>query len=343
MTRPRRLRQADEWVGLLVLLTVALFLAAALQAGVLRDWLRPMATLHVLLPESGVGGLSVGAEMEVLGTRAGTVRRVVIEPDQRMYAEVQVEDQARVFIRRDSVAVIRKRFGVAGAAYLDVSRGSGPPLDWEFAVIEATTERAPTETMGALVDDLANRVFPILADAQRGIASLANVIEGIERGDGSVGRLLRDDSLARSAEGIARSAEGAARSAEAIGAEVQAAAAQLGPVIAALARIAAETQSLVASLGPGAPNGGPVRRVDAILADVQRMSRDLSRTTARLPQTARNAEETTANLPALLLQTQQTTRELEALLTQLRGMWLLGGSGAPPPAPMRPPSERLRP
>lgn len=328
MRRLFRLRQADELVGLLVVAALAIFLAAVLQAGVLRDWLRPSSTLRVLLPDSGVGGLSVGAEMEVLGTRAGTVRRVVIEADQRMYAEVQVEDQARVFIRRDSTAVIRKRFGVAGAAYLDVTRGTGAPLDWSFAVIEATTERAPTETLGALFDELAGRIFPILDDAQRGIRAMATALEAMERGEGSLGRLIRDPALAESVEGIAG--------------EARAAMAQFGPLLESLGRIARESEALVAGFHAGG-GPGPGARVDAILADVQRLTRELGRAAPRLQPTARNAQEASANLPGLLLQTQQTARELEALLTQLRGLWLLGGGGQPQAAPLRPPTERLRP
>ena len=66
-----------------MVLAALLFAGAVLQAGALRDWMRPTVTLRVLLPEQGVGGLSVGADVEVLGTRAGTVRRVVMEPAQR--------------------------------------------------------------------------------------------------------------------------------------------------------------------------------------------------------------------------------------------------------------------
>jgi len=40
-----RLRHADEWIGLLVVAVVALFLAAVLHAGLLRDWFRPVSHL----------------------------------------------------------------------------------------------------------------------------------------------------------------------------------------------------------------------------------------------------------------------------------------------------------
>ena len=107
------LRHADEWVGLLAVVAVAIFFGVILQAGVLRDWFRPVSHLRIVLPETGVAGLSVGADVEILGTQAGTVRRIVISPNQQMYAEVDIDDQARAFIRRDSRALIRRRYGVA--------------------------------------------------------------------------------------------------------------------------------------------------------------------------------------------------------------------------------------
>src|SRR4029077_7621787 len=111
--------------------------------------------------------------VEVLGIRAGQVRRIVIDPSQQMYAEADIEDQAQSFIRRNSQAVIRRRFGIAGPAFVDISRGTGTALDWHYAVIQAVTERAPTESVGTLVDEMREKIFPILDDAGRAMKALA--------------------------------------------------------------------------------------------------------------------------------------------------------------------------
>src|SRR4051794_16718879 len=97
-----RLRHTDELVGLLVVVAVMVFVGAMLEAGVLRDWFRPVSHLHVVLPQSGVGGLAIGADIEVLGIHAGTVRRIILNPNQEMYAEADIDQQADAFIRRDS-------------------------------------------------------------------------------------------------------------------------------------------------------------------------------------------------------------------------------------------------
>jgi len=196
------LRHTDEWVGLLVLVAGAIFFAAILQAGVLRDWFRPVSHLRIVLPEAGAAGLSVGADVEILGTQVGTVRRIVISPNQQMYAEAEIDEQARPFIRRDSRALIRRRYGIAGAAFLDISRGTGSELDWNYAVIGAVTERDPAENIGALIDQAREKVFPILDDLGRSAKTLADVTERMQKGEGDVGRLLTDDTMVRNIEAI---------------------------------------------------------------------------------------------------------------------------------------------
>jgi phospholipid/cholesterol/gamma-HCH transport system substrate-binding protein len=318
-----RLRHTDEWVGLVVVLAVVFFLGISLQAGVLRDWFRPVSKLRIVLPDAGVAGLSEGADVQVLGTRAGTVRRIVISPNQQMYAEAEIDDQARAFIRRDSKAVIRKSFGVAGAAFLDVSRGGGAPLDWSYAVIQATTERDPTESVGALIDQVREKVFPILDDAGRVTNALAEMMESIEKGQGNLGRLLKDDSIAVNATEATAQARAATTELTATMRDV-----------AALVKAASTGDSGVPAL---------LKRTDATLASLQGAMKDLSQAARFTPKIAQNVEGGTENLGGLLTQTQQTARELELLLTQLRGLWLLGGGGPPAKEPARLPATDVHP
>jgi phospholipid/cholesterol/gamma-HCH transport system substrate-binding protein len=327
-----RLRHTDRWVGLLVLVAVLLLLGALLQRGVLREWFVPSPTLIVLLPEQGTAGLGEGAAVEVLGTHAGTVRRITVQPDRRLSAEVRVEEQATTLIRQDSTAVIRKQFGVAGAAYLDIGRGSGEPLDWDGPkppVIEASSERAPTETVGELLDQVQARLLPVLESVERGTRSFAVAMERLERGEGSVGRLLADDTLAREAEAVAG---------------------RMAAILETLGGAAADAKRLTAA-ATGAEGGGGVpallRRADQTLAQLQRASRDLARATPSLPRATRSVEQGASSLPALMVQTQETARELELLVNQLRGLWLLGGGGGAEAVSReqqaRPRADRIRP
>ncbi|HEY7578086.1 MAG TPA: MlaD family protein [Acetobacteraceae bacterium] len=313
----RFLRNTDEWVGLLVLVAVGLFIAAVLHAGLLSDWFQPTARLRIILPETGSQGLSSGADIQVLGTKVGTIRRVVVDPNQRFYAEAELEQQATAFIRRDSRAVVKKQFGVAGAAYLDISRGKGAPLDWNFAVIDSAAERDPTEDVGGMIDQVKQKVFPILDDAARAMHALADTAQAIPQGHGTVSRLMNDETLANQITQML--------------ANLKTATDQLNGTLT-------DAQQTITTVN--GPEGIPalLHRTDTVLASVEKATRDLANATPRLPAMTRALGTSASTLPALMSQTLATADELEKTLHQLRHTWPLSGSATPEPRRL-PPSE----
>jgi phospholipid/cholesterol/gamma-HCH transport system substrate-binding protein len=321
--------QYNEIVGAVVLACVGIFVAALINAGLVKDWFQPSFTLHILLPEDGVSGLAPGAEVQVLGTRAGEIRRIVIDPNQRMHAVARVEDQMRPFIRRDSQVSIRRQFGIAGAAYIDISRGSGAEVDWSYAVVTATSDRAPTDTIGQLVDELRGKILPLIDDAQKAVQAFtlvaqravdsmapleqtltasAGIARRVEKGEGVAGRLVANDKLAADLEATALSLREFAGQLELTSKD---------PRIAEV-----------------------LQKANAILASLQTTTRGLAETTPKITQ---NVISTTDTLPATLLQAQLAAHQLELLLAQLRQHWLLGGSSAPAPTGTRAPAVQVRP
>lgn len=309
------MRNTDEWVGLLVILSVVVFVAAALHAGLLSDWFRPTAKLRIMLPPSGSGGLAPGADIEVLGTRVGNVRRIVVNADAPMYAEAELEVPATGYIRRDSVALIKKSFGVAGAAYLDIARGSGEKLDWKFAVIDASTERAATDDINNMIDDLKKKIYPILDDAGRGMKALADTLEAVGQGQGNIGRFMKGDEVANQVAALLANLVTATNELNATVSDIR-----------AFTNSASQTEGVPALL----------RRADSAMASVQQATRDLALTTGQLPAITRNVATSTSSLPALLTQTQQTMVDLQKLLNQLRNTWPLAGSAAADPRRLAP-------
>ena len=178
-------------------------------------------------------------------------------------------------------------------------------------MIQAVTERDATESIGALIDQVREKVFPILDDAGRSVKTLADVMERLQKGEGDVGRLLTDDTMVRDIEGIVAKAGGAVSDLAEVASELQLAARNIKTL----------SQSINAR-----DNGVPrlLQRADTTLATLQQSMRDLALAAQRAPQIVHNVELGSRDLPSLLTQTQQTAHELEKLAIQLRGLWLLG-------------------
>lgn len=322
-------------LGAFVAIVVVLFVISLMQANAVREWLDPGKHLRLVLPDEGLFGLSEGANVEILGTSAGKVTKIVIDPDQKIHAEARIDSAMAAFVRQDSKAVIRKTFGVAGEGFLEITRGYGKEMDWDYAVLNAEADRAPTESIGAMLEDVRSRVMPILAQTERAITALADLTESlanpegslqatladvsaltnrIEQGEGSLGRLLSDDATAREFESLLSNANNTVASLEPILNEIQVTAGQ----IALLSKsINAQSKDL--------PQIN--EKVNSILVSLDKVMKDLTATTPYLGGITRDISESTASVPVLMGMTQQTLAELETLLRQLRSSWLLGGGG----------------
>ncbi len=326
MSSRKSFRYTNEAVGVMVLVAVLIFIGAVLQTGRLRNWFEPGMKLKVVLPKEGLYGLSSGAEVEILGTKAGTVEQVVVLPGQQIHAVVDIKKKMTGFVRRDSEAIIRKEFGVAGASFLEITRGTGEKLDWEYAVINAVAERAPTESMGELLAEVRIKIMPMLDDAQRVLVNLNTITGKIAGGEGTIGRLLVEDRMALEVETLLT--------------QVNTTVGKLAPMLESLQTTVGNVATLSSQL-TGQASAIPALSQDAgkILASLQLVLEDLSRTTPQLPQLIKTVNTAAGDVPVLLVQTQQVLGELEQLLRQLKSHWLLGGSGSSKARPV----ERISP
>jgi phospholipid/cholesterol/gamma-HCH transport system substrate-binding protein len=197
-------------------------------------------------------------------------------------------------------------------------------------VIQGTTERDPTESIGTLIDQMRDKVFPVLDDIGRTTHALAGMVDNMRQGRGDIGRLLVDDTLVRQAEGVVASAQQDIVS--------------IGSIVAQLEDAAHNITQLTKNVKlPQNSVLGLLKRIDSVLASLQAVMQQLGQASQHLPQIARNLEGSSASLPSLLTQTQQAVHDLDQLVVQLRGSWLLGGSGPPPTVPFRLPPTEVRP
>jgi phospholipid/cholesterol/gamma-HCH transport system substrate-binding protein len=329
--RQPKFRYTNETVGLFVLMALLIFVAGIIYSGQVRKWFDPGETLKVVLPDDGLFGLAEGSGVEILGTKAGEVRDIVINPDQQIYANVRIDSDMAVFVRSDSKATIRKTFGIAGDAYLEITRGSAQPLDWEYAVIKVESDRKTSDTLSELIEELRAKVLPVIDDAHKAIimltavakdlqdpdkgvqqllANLNSIADKINDGEGTLGRLLADDKLVRELEGLI---------------------ARMGPIIDDL-KTTMQNVSEFSTQFDIETGDIPeiIRGLKKAMASMEMVIEDIRQTTPQLPKIAKNVGDTTDAVPVLVLQVQQVMLELERLLQQLQSSWLLGGGSSRP-------------
>lgn len=322
--KPFRFRYANEIAGLFVVLALVLIVVGVVLVGRARQWFEPSYRIRITFPEEGTYGLQTGSQIVLLGTNIGAVERIYVDAEGAMHAVLRVRGQFLRFIRTDSVAVVKRKFAIAGDAFIEITPGVRDPLPPdEDPVLPVRKDTELTELLQEIMQQVQAAVVPTIEETQkllaeyrglaadlrdrdgelqRSIAAVRSILEGVERGEGSVGRILRDPVYAE----------------------------EIGAI---LARVRQMTDQLHASL----------QKLDAILEDVRRAS-------GTLPETADTVRAELRDVPGLVLQAQATLREAEQLLAGLQEHWLLRAymnrpspiQMLPPPAPATAPVETIR-
>jgi hypothetical protein len=115
-------------MGRRVVASVIQFLGVASQAGVLRDWFKPVSTLYLLLP--GLASPPVGGRRRRYWHQGRQDYPTVIDPSKQMHARLRstkLRDPPRQ--QGGDPPALRR------PAYVDVQGGMFE-LDWSYAVIQ---------------------------------------------------------------------------------------------------------------------------------------------------------------------------------------------------------------
>ncbi len=289
-----KFRRLNEITGTFVLVVVAVLIAAVVWTGRSQRWFKGRVTLRIVLPEAGAAGIRQGSEVYFLGTLVGSVSDVVVDTTGRMEAQADIRRDFFRFVRADSSAVVKKKFGVAGDSFFEITRGQGKTLPEKDASIVCNAQFQ--SALEAAVEDVRREALLVLTNVNSGLNTwtklgtdlgetrqhldqltvrLEKMAAGVEAGQGTAGRLLTDPTLAD------------------------------------------EAQQLLA-------------RANAVLGELQDMAtnlnvavRNVQSGTARLPEITDAVANEAKSLPGLVRQTQASMREVERLVEAMQRHWLL--------------------
>lgn len=307
-------------VGAFVLGALAIVLGLVFATARARRWFERVVPIEIDLPEEGSFGLRRGSSVEMLGSVAGSVDEIwVDEKTDTMRARILLQTGFRRFVRTDSHFVIkRKTLGLAGDAFVEISRGSKEPVpdSHRFA---ADADREPTELLqelsgellptirsardviqshGALAQKLADPEGALLVSLQR----VERILGTLERGEGLAGRILNDKEFGKRVDTLVGTLQ---TTVDALRENVATLTTSTQGVTSRASRLIDDTGGVV----------GKVRELlDRLLA-----------ATSMLPELTAALRDEAKLLPGAILQTRNTLAEVEKLVAALQDHWLIRG------------------
>jgi len=304
VSKPFKFRYVNELTGVFVIVVVALLVVGVLFAGRAQRWFEPVYELRIIFPPEGTFGLQKGAEIDILGTAVGTVDRIEVAENDQLQAVFKIHGDFVRFIRTDSEAVIKRKFGVAGDAFVDITVGKGPPIDITaestiacrkdtelLEIVQSVVEQVQQATLPAiaelqktleeyrlLAEDMRNpegRLQQMLVQVSGTVSHVDSVLVGLEKGEGTAGKLLKDPAIAN------------------------------------------EVETLLVKMDQA------VGQLSEVIHDSQAILEDIKKATAVLPEAADTLRGELRDAPGVVLKAQTTLHESEKLIEGLQQHWLL--------------------
>lgn len=226
--------RTEAKVGLFVLAALLLLAYMSLRVGrfSLLTW-RGQMPVQVLFPSAS--GLPVNGRVEVAGVEVGRIAAITLRGEQAL---VSLQLQPGLALKGDAVARIRTK-GMLGEKYIELSLGSpaAPPLPAGGVITQGETGvdfdqllvklpvlledlrpilgevRAVTQNLARVLGTEAGEksLQEMLTNFTQASKSLSQVARNLEQGQGTLGKLLKDDGLYREIQTVVREVQGAAR------------------------------------------------------------------------------------------------------------------------------------
>jgi phospholipid/cholesterol/gamma-HCH transport system substrate-binding protein len=216
-------------VGIFSLVGLALFTAGLFMIGNRHQAFSKHYTVYADF--INLSGVAKGSKVQVAGLAAGEVEEIHVPktPAEKFRLKLRLDESSHGLVRTDSVASIATE-GVVGDTFLSIAPGSASfPVAGANAILptkEAVQLSDLVNQANATVGDIdlivknANGLLTqvggnlnaTLTTARGSISDVDKVVRGIQRGDGTVGMLLRDSRTAESVRQTLANAQAATQS-----------------------------------------------------------------------------------------------------------------------------------
>lgn len=279
---------------------VGTFLAASGMAFVLmvafslfgRGWFTDTHTYTLTLDNAT--GITPGVEVTLAGLRVGSVQAIQLTPERRVRLDLRIDAQYAPYIRTDSVA--RATMTLSGkVVIIDGGSADAPELGDGGALVSGGNFDAllalekmdlvgNLERMQRILEDLNTLASQLrLGDGRlpEAVDGLVSLIGKLQRGEGSLGRLLQEDAPLDDVTGAVRELSAMSGAVSEAADALRATAGALDRASGAVVETAPPVASASAAVGTGADAvagasariGGAVDQLAASLAELERTLR----------------------------------------------------------------------
>lgn len=192
MDRAFKFRHASEFSGVLVLVSVAMLVAGIATSSRVQGWFEGTFDLKtVFRTEEGAFGLQEGADVMIRNASAGRVGKLEPTPEGYIATTFRIKKRYQPFVGGNSVAIVKRKFGVAGDAFVEITGAKGLPVE-SGATIECRKEEELTDIAKRTLADFQAAAIPLLKDVQGIISNVNKIAAELADGRGLVGTAIRD-------------------------------------------------------------------------------------------------------------------------------------------------------
>ena len=174
-------------LGIFITIGIAVFLVGVYFIGERQQLFR--STFRVCGVFKDVAGLQAGNNVRLSGINVGTVENVNIVSDVSVRVDIQIDESIRKFIKKDAVASIGSE-GLMGNKVLIINPGTGEKPEIEDNDTVETLQ--PTN-----MDEVMVSLKTTMDNATNITNNLSEISGSIQSGNGIIGRLIMDKSLAQ--------------------------------------------------------------------------------------------------------------------------------------------------
>ncbi len=287
-----------------------------------------------------VGGLKVGAPVFLSGVEVGTVNSISFTGKGGVRVTLQIQKSYQDRIKEDSMATIGS-VGLLGDKSVEVTVGSPDALSLKPGLLLRTQSPISINALLESVTPLRRRLEEVLInlgkitgeladDRQalgKGLLAAADLMDGISKGKGTLGRLVKDD---RMYDNLARTVKAAGETAASLKEladrvipmveEIRVTVKNVQTTSEKFPEISREASRFLASAGK------TLSKLDAIADDVKKSSNEIPGILISVGKTADNLAEASNELPGAARSLRGTMEESERVVEAVKGNWMLKGA-----------------